>query len=181
MDNANSQQHTAGKKFITSRFGEVEVNPSEVIFMPEGLLGFNQYRDYILLEDQQQAPFLWLQSVEEPDLAFVVVDPFLFFPGYQVQVKPQELASIQLDDVANAKILSIVTVPADPMDLTANLRGPLVFNVEKKMAKQLVLIDDRYTTKHYLLKDISPDLANPPANITAGQPGNTEQQSGGNK
>ncbi|MEW6236158.1 MAG: flagellar assembly protein FliW [Candidatus Omnitrophota bacterium] len=160
--NAMQTGQDAAYKLLTTRFGEIEVRPSDIVTLPEGLLGFNLFRRYIVLEDPEQAPFLWLQSVDEPDLAFVIVDPFLFFPGYEVQVKPQELSSVQVEDIAKAKILTIVTIPPNPMELTANLRGPLVFNVEAKLAKQLVLIDDRYNTKHSLLKDIPPYLASPP-------------------
>lgn len=159
MGNAQPQADTA--KFTTTRFGEIDYIPSEVLYFPEGLLGFNPLTHYVLLSDPEQDPFLWMQSIQDADLAFVVVDPFLFFPGYEIQVKPHELAGIELDDVAKASVLSILTVPDNPMDLTANLRGPLVINSERKLAKQLVLIDDRYHTRHLLLRDIPDHLAQP--------------------
>ena len=148
--------------FLSARFGEIQLPASEILVLPEGLLGFGQLRRYAILKDPEEEPFLWLQSVEETDLAFVVVDPFLFFPGYEIQVKTTELETIQVSDLAQATVLTIVTVPDNPMDLTANLRGPLVVNTNAKLAKQLVLIDDRYHTKHPLLKDIPPYLAAPP-------------------
>ncbi len=162
MNAAQSEQSTT-QRFFTTRFGEIEILASEIITVPEGLLGFNQIHRYVLLKDPDQAPFLWFQALDDPDLAFVVVDPFIFFPGYEVQVKPWEIASIQLEDLAQATVLTIVTIPPDPTELTTNLRGPLVLNSEKNLGKQLVLIDDRYHTKHFLLKDIPPDLATPPA------------------
>ncbi len=162
MNSSKSDQDQKTITLETSRFGALEIDTEEIVLFPEGLLGFGNHTHYVLLEDAQQAPFLWLQSVDDPDLAFVVVDPFLFFPGYEIQVKPQELGVIELENVHQAKVLTIVTIPADPMELTTNLRGPLVFNIEKKKAKQLVLIDDRYHTKHHLLKDIPPDLAESP-------------------
>jgi len=158
-------------KFDTARFGEVEIAESEVLTLPEGLLGFQPIRRYAILKDPEEEPFLWLQSMDEASLSFVVVDPFIFFPGYEIQIKSQELSSIQLDDLSNATVLVIVTVPEEPMDLTANLRGPLVINTHVNQAKQLVLIDDKYHTKHYLLKDIPPFLADPasPENFGAGK------------
>jgi len=162
MGATDSGSATASIKYSTTRFGEIEVLPSDVLTFPEGLLGFNQYHRFVLLKDPEQHPFLWLQALEEPDLAFVVIDPFLFFPGYEIQVKSHELSTIQLEDLRKATVLTIVTVPDDPMNLTTNLRGPLVINSEKNVVKQLVLIDDRYHTKHYLLKEIPPELATPP-------------------
>ncbi|MBI1389873.1 MAG: flagellar assembly protein FliW [bacterium] len=159
MNNPNP----AGQKlqFETTRFGEIEIADGDVIAMPEGLVGFNTFRRWTLLKDPEQEPFLWLQSLDDGDLAFVVVNPFIFFPGYDIKVKQSELAPLQLDDITKAEVLTIVTIPSNPMDLTANLRGPLLFNVEAKLAKQLVLIDDRYNTRHFLLHDVPPDLAAP--------------------
>ncbi|RJP18287.1 MAG: flagellar assembly protein FliW [Candidatus Omnitrophota bacterium] len=155
-------EQSATQKYFTTRFGEIEIFASEIITLPEGLLGFNQLHRYVLLKDPEQAPFLWFQALDDPDVAFVVVDPFIFFPGYEIQVKPWELSTIQLDDLTKATVLTIVTIPPNPENLTSNLRGPLVVNSEKNLGKQLVLIDDRYHTKHFLLKDIPSYLATPP-------------------
>lgn len=148
-------------KFVSARFGEIELPLSEILTLPEGLLGFGHLRRYAILKDPEEDPFLWLQSIDEIGLAFVIVDPFIFFPGYEIQVKTSELETIQVDDLSKATVLAIVTVPENPMDLTANLRGPLIVNTEAKLGKQFVLIDDRYFTKHPLLKDIPPYLAEP--------------------
>lgn len=148
-------------QFLSARFGEIELDASELLWIPQGLLGFTPLHRYAILKDPEEAPFLWLQSVDLPELAFVIVDPFLFFPGYEIQVKAHELEDIQLDDITKATVLTIVTVPENPMELTANLRGPLLINTEKRLAKQFVLIDDRYKTKHFLLKEIPPELAQP--------------------
>jgi len=162
MEPLNPDQATDTIKFFSARFGEIELPVTEVLFLPEGLLGFGHLRRYAILKDPEEDPFLWLQSIDETGLAFVIVDPFIFFPGYEIQVKTSELEAIQVDDLSKATVLAIVTVPENPMDLTANLRGPLIVNTEAKLAKQFVLIDDRYFTKHPLLKDVPPYLAEPP-------------------
>jgi flagellar assembly factor FliW len=159
MGTMRSDQSAETIKFLSSRFGEIELPNSEILTMPEGLLGFGHLNRYAILKDPDEEPFIWLQSVDESDLSFVVVDPFMFFPGYEIQVKTNELSAIKLDDLYKATVLAIVTVPEDPMNLTANLRGPLVVNTNSKLAKQFVLIDDRYHTKHFLLKDIPSYLA----------------------
>lgn len=156
-------------KIETQRFGELEVSDSDVITMDDGLLGFPELRRYVLTSDPEQAPFLWLQCIDEPDLAFVVVDPVIFFPGYQVSAKSEDLQSLDLKDVSEATILTIVVIPVDPMDITTNLRGPLLINPENNKAKQLVLIDDRYHTKHFLLRDIPPELAGEPGEAVSEQ------------
>ncbi len=159
---STNQTNLSPVTFYTTRFGDIETDEGKIITFAEGLLGFASLKRYHIIQDPDQEPFLWLQAVDESDLAFVVVDPFLFFPGYEIQVKPHELHSIQLTDVSHATVLTIVTIPKDPNQLTANLRGPLVFNMEARLGKQLVLIDDRYNTRHYMLKEIPDYLASPP-------------------
>lgn len=143
----------------TSRFGEIQVQKDEVITILGGLLGFVGLERYVLINNPQQAPFMWFQCLDEGELAFVVIDPFMFFPGYKVQAKQGDLEPLGVKSIEKTTVLTIVTIPMDPKDITANLRGPLLFNVEKKLGKQLVLLDDRYHTKHYLLRDIPQELA----------------------
>jgi len=157
-----SESDTPVIKVNTLRFGELEVEESDIVTMDEGILGFPEFHRYVLTSNADQAPFMWLQSVDDPELAFVVVDPFLFFPGYQVVTKSDEIRPLGLKSIEDATILTIVVIPLNPMDITTNLRGPLIINPENNKAKQLVLIDDRYHTKHFLLHDIPPELAAAP-------------------
>ena len=159
---SESNTDTAVVKIETHRFGELEVKESDVITMEEGILGFPEFHRYVLTSNPDHSPFMWLQCVDDPELAFVVVDPFLFFPGYQVLIKPDEIKPLGLKSISDATILTIVVIPLNPMDITTNLRGPLVINPENNNAKQIVLIDDRYHTKHFLLHDIPPELAAAP-------------------
>lgn len=142
-------------RYRTTRFGEIEVREDEVIEVPEGLLGFGNQRRYILLEDPEQNPFLWFQSLDDPALAFVLVDPALFFPSYRVAVPREEIANLKLTDVAEARILVVVVVAADPGRITANLKGPLILNPRTRRAKQVVLMEEDYQTQHPLLAQIS--------------------------
>ncbi|MBN2326710.1 MAG: flagellar assembly protein FliW [Candidatus Omnitrophica bacterium] len=164
MANVQPPHTTNIIQFQSDRFGEVEIPIPEILTFPEGLLGFGRFHQYAILQDPGEAPFLWLQSIEKSDLSFVIADPFLFFPGYDIQVKTAELDDIDLRDLSKAVVYAIITIPKNPMNLTANLRGPVVINSEAKLAKQFVLIDDRYHTKHFLLKDIPPYLSHAPNN-----------------
>jgi len=139
----------------TTRFGEVEVSEEDVFQFPEGILGFSDLKEYALLRLEGEEPLLWLQSTEEPGVAFIVCDPVGFSPGYQVKVMKDDLGSIELDDVREGRVLVILTISPDPMLTTANLQGPLVFNVIKRLAKQLVLPGEEYTTKHPVFADAS--------------------------
>ena len=142
--------------YTTSRFGEIQVNEEkDIIVLPEGLIGFAQHKRFVLLEDPEQEPFLWFQSLDDPNLAFVLVDPLLFFPDYKVQVPKEDVALLGIEEPKDARVLVLVVVDEDPAKITANLKGPVVLNPRDLNAKQVVLMDDRYHTQHRLLEQIA--------------------------
>ncbi len=137
----------------TKRFGELEVNPENVLTFPNGLLGFKDVHDFILIDPSENSPLKWLQSVTAPELAFVVTDPLLFKPDYEIRIYRTDLEEIEVNNPENVIQLVIVTVPRDPSKMTANLKGPLLINTENNKGKQLVLDDSEYELKYRLLKN----------------------------
>ncbi len=133
--------------FIASRlFGPLTVPRSDTIVMPEGMLGFAGERRFIMLPAAPDGIF-WLQSIDEGGLVFLLVDPFIYFPGYVVDV-PEIPEPGPGEEVA---VLTIVTLPRGDEDrCTANLQGPLVIHYPTRIARQVVLADSRYHTKHPL-------------------------------
>jgi flagellar assembly factor FliW len=137
----------------TERFGEVKVPQNEIITFPEGLLGFADHKQFVIIQEEAYLPFLWMQSAEDPHLCFVVVNPLEFMPDYKVEVKPLEIAPLDLSSPDKAQVLVIVVVREDPTQITANLQGPLLINPESRIAKQVVLLTERYHTRHYILQE----------------------------
>lgn len=133
----------------TSRFGPLEVDENRLISFPKGVLGFPSQREYALIQTSQESGFYWLQAVGRPELAFVICDPRLFVPDYVVPVKLDDLSQIGLQDPSAAQVFIIVN-KVDNI-LTGNLQGPLVVNVDTREARQLVLSDKRYSTRHPLM------------------------------
>jgi flagellar assembly factor FliW len=139
----------------TARFGVITVKEDDIITFPEGIVGFFSFKRYCLYEREGDAPFKWLQSVEEPGLAFVVADPRIFIPDYEVQVTPADLAPLALKDVSGAQVLVIVAIdPNDPQGPRVNLRAPVVIDMERKTAKQLILSDE-YPLRYHLFHERS--------------------------
>ncbi|MBI5671916.1 MAG: flagellar assembly protein FliW [Nitrospirae bacterium] len=117
---------------------------------PSGLLGFPEQQRYVILDHDTEAPFKWLQSVEEPSLAFVILDPALIHPGYQIDVPADALSEIRAEEREELALVVILTIPSDdPGRITANLRGPLIISHLTKLGKQVVLSDD-FPTRHPL-------------------------------
>ncbi|RMF90861.1 MAG: flagellar assembly protein FliW [Nitrospinota bacterium] len=135
----------------TTRFGPLEIDPQKIIHFPFGLLGFSAIKDYVILDHDQDVPFKWLQAVTEPDLAFVIMDPLLLLPDYEVDISRQDLEDLRVNDVHNLTLFVIVSVPpGEPLQMTANLKGPVLVNEENRWAKQLVLVDRSYPTRYPL-------------------------------
>ena len=134
----------------TTRFGNVEVDDSRIVNFPSGLLGFSSYRQFVLLQPDDDGVFYWLQSVEAPDLAFVVTDPALWIADYKANIRREQMSELQMDAIDDAQVLVIVNKRDDV--LTANLQGPLVINVGNCVAMQLVLAEKRWTTRQEIVR-----------------------------
>ena len=137
----------------TKAYGQIEVDERQKINFPQGLFGFENYKDYVLLDAEQQ-PFFWLQSLDEQEIAFILINPFHFRNDYEVNVSNEELSEIGITTPENALIFTIVTIPQDGGSMTANLQGPLVINKEKMKGMQAVLTDIKWKTKHDILAEL---------------------------
>ncbi|MDZ4831398.1 MAG: flagellar assembly protein FliW [Phycisphaerae bacterium] len=141
----------------TTRFGPVDIDDGRILQFPAGLLGFSSYRRYALLQPDEQGVFFWLQSVDAPDLAFVVTDPALWVTDYQAQIRREQMEELGLDGLDEAQVLVIVNKRDGA--LTANLQGPVVVNASNCKAMQLVLAEKRWTTRHVLMEVQEPARA----------------------
>ena len=133
----------------TTRFGPIDVDDGKIMTFQDGLLGFPKHRRFALIQTSPDPAFFWMQAVEDPDLAFVVCDPLLFVPDYQVPIRKDDVAALRLHDLNDCQVLVIVNKVNG--DLTANLLGPLVIGAHSLLGKQLVLSDKRYGTRHRLM------------------------------
>ena len=130
-------------RIITTRFGAVEIEASDILAFSSGMLGFETCRQWVLLADSANEAVGWLQCVTRPDLALPVVSPRRFAPEFQVKVARQQLSSIELADPDQAYIL--VVVGKSEAGLTLNLRAPVVINLDRRLGCQIVGGDDQPT------------------------------------
>jgi flagellar assembly factor FliW len=138
----------------SSRFGQLEVPPGKVITMERSILGFEAFRRFCLVEIDELRPFLWLQSVEDPAIAFLVVNPLLIFPEYRIEVNSNEIAELKVACVESIETYVVVTIPSDPRKMSVNLQGPILINTENGLAKQLVLVNSQYSIRHPVLDSL---------------------------
>ncbi len=124
----------------TTRFGPIEVQADDVIHFPEGLLGLEACRDWVLLAEVENDAVAWLQSVQRADVALAVVSPRRFVPKYRMRVARRELEPLQLDQIRRAQVL--VIVGRTERCLTLNLKAPLVINLDRRLGRQVVTNGD---------------------------------------
>jgi flagellar assembly factor FliW len=125
---------------FTTRFGPVEVQADDVIHFPEGLLGLEERRDWVLLAEDQNDAVAWLQSVDRADIALAVVSPRRFVPDYRMRVARRELDPLRLDQVRTARVLAIVG--RTERSLALNLKAPVVINLPRRLGRQVIANGD---------------------------------------
>ena len=142
----------------TTRFGSLTVDTHKTLTFPEGLPGFEGCRLFTVLphhtaESGKGSPFVWLQSLERGDLAFLAIEPHQVFPDYAPRVPRAELESLCLtEEAVLPRLYSLLTVPqGDPAGITANLMAPILINSSARLAKQVVLNTDQYGLRHRLI------------------------------
>jgi flagellar assembly factor FliW len=150
----------ASVKIKTTRFGELEVNPNDIVTFAEGLLGFENLKKYFVVDPGDSTLILWLQSTEDEKVAFPIIEPKIFKPDYIAKLLPADLNGLELDSLQNAKLYSILTIPANVTEMSANLKAPVVINSNKKVAKQIVLQDSKLSVKHEMYKQLKMFIVN---------------------
>ncbi|NLO39459.1 MAG: flagellar assembly protein FliW [Ruminiclostridium sp.] len=138
----------------TRNFGEITVNESDVIVFPSGLPGFEEMKKFTLLGKQDTgAVFFWLQSIDEPNLSFVVTDPFAIHPEYFVDVDDSETQELQISDAEDLLTLAIVTVPENVKNTTVNLKAPVLINLHNNKGKQIIMKNETFPVKYNIMNE----------------------------
>ncbi len=144
----------------TARFGLVPYTPQDVVTFHEGLLGFPHLRDFVLLNHADDSPFRWLQSVEEGETAFLVVDPAVYVADYAPEMPARDANAIEVGTDTPTLVYTIVTIPRGrPADMTINLAGPIVINAALGKAVQVVVEGDAYPIRHRVFQESESEAA----------------------
>ncbi len=132
----------------SERFGDVECDDSATLIFPNGLLGFEQEREFVLIPADEEGVYTWLQSSRDAGLAFLTTSPSYFFADFSLEVDDADLVDLNLTSEHEALVLAIVTI--DDGRVTANLLGPIVVSTRTRRAVQVVLSDSSWSTKELL-------------------------------
>lgn len=145
-------QHSP-QRVNTSRFGDIDISVEQVITLPHGMVGFPSQHRFALVQHRADSPFHWLQSLESPDLAFVVANPLVFDLKYQISLSNNDTRLLQVKDVKDVQVWAVVTIPhSQPDKMTANLKAPVVVNLANRLGAQIILENPDYSVRHLLPK-----------------------------
>lgn len=130
-----------------SEVPDVSVATRQLSFIEQGLLGFEDLLDFELAAYDPQTPFYWLRATQKPEVAFLVIEPGCLVDDYQFDLTDEEAGLLNLSSDENAFVLVLITVPENPLEMTANLLGPLVFNQTTGKGRQVVLEGSHYPVR----------------------------------
>ena len=143
-------------KLSTAYFGELEIEEEQIIHFPRGMFAFEDQQRFVLIPcEDVELPIAWLQSLDDADLAFVVMSPFVFRPDYEFKISDEVEAELEIKSPSDVTVLVLLVIPEDVNQMTANLLAPIVINILSKRGRQVILDDKQYTTKHVLSEELS--------------------------
>lgn len=137
----------------TTKFGILITDEDKILHFPEGIPGFPRLKDFILLTPEETAPFCHLQSVEDPDISFVVLNPLDFCPAYAPEFSEETLDLLQISEHTDTLLLCMVVIPEDPKKMTINLAAPILINAENRLAKQEILSTGDFSLRHRIFTE----------------------------
>lgn len=136
----------------TTTFGDIEVEEDKILKFKEGIPGFKDEKEFIIvLNEDEDSPLHWLQSVNTPDLTFVITNPFEIYRDYAFDISESLVKKLELLDERDVVVYTIVVIPEDVRKMTTNLMAPIVINSRNMLAKQIIIEDEKYSSRHYII------------------------------
>lgn len=141
----------------TKNFGEIEIDESKIIKFNDGIPGFVDLKNYVLIYDEdEKSPFYWLQSIDDTEIAFVMINMFNFMKDYSPLIEEEELKVLgKYDSEDDIFIYNIVVIPNDIKKMSVNLKAPVIINTKTNKGKQFIANNEDYSIKYYLYEEIT--------------------------
>ena len=136
----------------TNNFGNLSIEKENIITFEQGLLGFEELKQFAIIAVEECLPFEWLVSLEDPMVAFPILNPTFFFSDYKPSLSKDDLVLLDIKKEKDVEMFCIVTLGKKPEDVTLNLKGPILINMKNKMGKQVVLAEDYYSLNQLLIR-----------------------------
>ncbi|NFO13111.1 flagellar assembly protein FliW [Clostridium botulinum] len=139
--------------FVSKIHGDIEYDEKDKITFKKGILGFEDLKEYILVDLKEFKPFKLLQSLEDEDVGLIVVSPFEFFKNYETKLNSKEIKRLEIRSEEEVVLVTTVTLNSDHKKITTNLKAPLIINISNKLGEQIILDKSEYKIKHLLIEE----------------------------
>lgn len=144
-------------KINTTRFGEVEIVESLIFNFESPIIGYNELTKYMLIEHDEKSCFKWLQSTENPEIAFPVTSAGYFNIEYNFEIQDEDADKIGLTKAEDLIVLNIASIPSEnPKATTINLKAPIITNISNLKSMQIILPDEKLKIKHPIFEQETP-------------------------
>lgn len=124
------------------------------MFFPEGIIGFNEHKEFSIMRNKSKEPFIWLESCQDSNLSFIIINPKEFKQGYDPILSPVDKTALKINDLSECLIYALVCVPKDSDEISANLLAPIIINKNCNIGRQVILHDQDFSVQHLILEDM---------------------------
>jgi flagellar assembly factor FliW len=124
------------------------------MFFPEGIIGFNDHKEFSIIPNKSREPFIWLESCQDCNLSFIMINPNEFKQNYEPILSPVDKAALKINDLDDCFVYALVCVPKDSEEISANLLAPIIINKKSNIGRQVILHDQDYSVQHLILEDM---------------------------
>ena len=138
---------------ISPVHGKITYDENEIIKFEKTILGFDKSKRFILKDVNENDFFKILQSVDEPEVGFIVISPFEVENNYEINLNNEVINTLKIKEANNVLLYSLVTLSSKIEDITVNLKAPIVININNKKAQQFIIDKEKYKIKHPLVKE----------------------------
>ncbi|MCD6442839.1 MAG: flagellar assembly protein FliW [Thermotogae bacterium] len=140
---------------VLTKIGELEIDEEKVVRFEKGIPGFENLRDFIVVEKEESYPILWLVSLDSPNVAIPVIDPWLIRVDYTVDIDEETVKELEIEGMEDLRILAVLVIPVgNPKDMTINLMAPIVINKRTGKGKQIIMENSGYGIRHKVVDEI---------------------------
>lgn len=146
-------------KIQSTRFGELDVTEEQLFIFPHGIPGFPEEKSFVYILHAPESPFSFLQSTTEPNLTFIIVDPFAFFKDYEFVLEDEVAKELDLSEKNPPRVFLVASMKGKLADMTVNLLAPIVLNGVNHKGRQVILDKTEYSISHKLFPDGLPQEA----------------------
>lgn len=145
----------------TKHLGEIEISESDLIYFEKGLPGFEDAKKYAIIDcmkdvkgDDSESPFKWLQCCDQPQITFVIANPFMIKKDYDFEIGEDTIKSLDIEKEEDVAVYVIVNIPEDISKMSMNLKAPVIINVRNHLGEQIILDTVEYNVRHYILDEV---------------------------